>query len=631
MSARTAADVQQAWASVRAHRGSLSGTFVVIALAAALLAATGRLLESGLRASGTEGDTGLLAALAGSFAGTALVVVVLVVASTVTLALRQRRQELALLRAVGATRTQVRRAIRTELLLVTVLAAPLGAVPGLLAAGATRPLLRDAGMIGADTALVLDPAAALGAVALLLPVALVAGRLATRETLRQPPTVAVRDSGVEHREIGRVRRALAIVTAALGLLAAGSPLVVPGTAGSASAAMSALLLVAAAALAGPLLVTWLLARTGSLSGRVRRPATRLALANSRGFSRRLATVVVPLAVMVAVGTVQGSVSSAVATAGAEQLRAGLTADLVVTDPDGGPLDAPAVAATTGVQHAYPLAAVTARVRTDDEAVPGLASLSWESVGLRVLPAGGVGTSYDPGVVAGSLRSLDEPGTVAVSTDARFETGKGLGDGVEVRLPGDHTTTLRVVAVYDQGLGFGGYLVGAPTMTAADVPTRVDTVLVETTDPDGVRRELASRGVTATTPAAYADAATTADAGEQRLSLVLLVALLAFVAVAAANALVMATAGRRGELVLLRRTGATRRQLVTMSLVEALVTAGVAWLIGTVALVPAVIGVSAGLLGLAVPVVDLTTYALLSAVVLVVAVGSIVPTVAVRSR
>ena len=84
----------------------------MIALAAALLAATGRLLESGLRASGTDGDPGLLAALAASFAGTALVVVVLVVASTVTLALRRRRRELALLRAVGATRTQVRRGSR---------------------------------------------------------------------------------------------------------------------------------------------------------------------------------------------------------------------------------------------------------------------------------------------------------------------------------------------------------------------------------------------------------------------------------------------------------------------------------------------------------------------------------------
>jgi putative ABC transport system permease protein len=617
----TTTEIKQAWSSVRAHRGSLTGTVLVIALAAALLAATGRLLESGLRASTTEGDPGLLAALAGSFAGTALVVVVLVVASTVTLALRQRRRELALLRAVGATRTQVRRTVSTELVLLTLLAAPLGAVPGLAAAGLTRPLLRDAGMIGEHTALVPSPAAAVAAVVLLLPVALVAGRLATRETLRLPPTAAVRDSGVEHREVGRVRRTLAWVTAAVGLLAAGSPLVVPGTVGSASAATSALLLVGAAALAGPLLVTWLLDHTRALSGRLRRPAARLALANSRGFSRRLATAVVPLAVMLAVGTVQSSVDRAVGTAATEQLRAGLHPDLVVSSSD-----VAAVEAASGVEHAYPLGSATARIRTDDEDVPGLSALSWETMALRVLPVGGTGDSLDPGVVDGSLADLDEPGTVAVSTDARFETGHGLGDDVEVRLPGDRATTLRVVAVYERGLGFGGYLVGTAT-----VPTSPDTVLVRTDDIGRARSSLAELGLTAVTPTAYAEQATSADAGEQRLSLVLLLALLAFVAVAAANALVMSTSGRRSELVLLRRTGATRRQLVSMALVEALVTAGVAWLIGTVAVVPAVIGVSAGLLGFAVPAVDLTTYAVLSLVVLGVAVGSIVPTVAARSR
>ena len=47
--------------------------------------------------------------------------------------------------------------------------------------------------------------------------------------------------------------------------------------------------------------------------------------------------------------------------------------------------------------------------------------------------------------------------------------------------------------------------------------------------------------------------------------------------------------------------------------------------------PAVIGVSLGLLGLAVPVVDLATYGVLSLAVLAIAVLGIVPTVALRLR
>ena len=69
-----------------------------------------------------------------------------------------------------------------------------------------------------------------------LPVALLAGRLATRETLRMSPTAAVRDSAVETREVGPVRRALAIGhRGSLGLARCRSARSsCPGTIGSAS-------------------------------------------------------------------------------------------------------------------------------------------------------------------------------------------------------------------------------------------------------------------------------------------------------------------------------------------------------------------------------------------------------------
>lgn len=80
---------------------------------------------------------------------------------------------------------------------------------------------------------------------------------------------------------------------------------------------------------------------------------------------------------------------------------------------------------------------------------------------------------------------------------------------------------------------------------------------------------------------------------------------------------LATAGRRDEFTLLWRTGATRRQLRRMLLVESLVIAICAWLIGTLAIIPTVIGVSAGLLGAAVPPVAWTAYGVLCLVVVVI--------------
>lgn len=627
---RTSPTSRTSWASLRAHRGALTGPALVLALAGALLSATGVLAESGLRAGPGTPAAGLLTPLAASFSGTALVVVVLVVAATVTLALRRRRRELALLGAVGATPAQVRRALTHELVLLTLLSAPLGAVAGLGLARLIRPLLTDAGVVDASFRFARSPLPALVAVALLLPVAVLAARLAARETLRLPPTAAVRATTSEERSVGRARRVLALVTAALGLVSAGSGAAVPGSIGSAGAATSGLLLVAAAAIAGPVLVGRLVGPLLDLTDRLpgaRRaaPTVRLALANSRGFSRRLATVVVPLAAALAVGTIQSSVDAAASAAAVQQLRAGIRSDLVVASGGVGeglsPQQVAAVAAADGVERATPIGAVTASVRTDDDEVPGLEALSWETEAMRVLPAGPVDPAFDPHVVAGSLADLARPGTVAVSSDARFESGHGLGDRVAVRLD-DRRTVLRVVAVYDRGLGFGDYLTGAATPAALRATAPVDTVLVTTDGPVG------DLGLPALAPAAYAERAVASAPQEQRLSLVLLLALLAFVGVGAADALVLSTAGRRDELALLARTGATGRQLVTMAAVESLVVAGVAWLVGTLAVVPSVLGASAGLLGARTPVADLATYGVLSLAVLGVAVLSVVPTAAI---
>ena len=99
----------------------------------------------------------------------------------------------------------------------------------------------------------------------------------------------------------------------------------------------------------------------------------------------------------------------------------------------------------------------------------------------------------------------------------------------------------------------------------------------------------------------------------------LLVLLVVVALGAATTLALTTAARRDELGLLHRTGTTRRQLTAMTTIESLVTGLTAWGLGTLAVIPAVIGVSAGLLGARVPVVDLPTYAVASVGVVVLAV------------
>jgi len=621
---------------------------VVLALAGALLSGTGVLVESGLRSGSGTGDPGLLIALATSFAGTALVLVVLVVASTVSLALRQRQRDFALLRAVGATRSQVRRLVAAEVSLVTLVAVPLGAVPGLFATRWLTPLLVEAQVVAPDFAVTLSPLPVVAAVLVLLPLARLFARLASRETLRTPPTTAVRQSTVEPAGIGPVRRVAALTVGIAGLLAAFSPVLVPGSIGSAASATSAFLLVGAAALAGPLLVAWVLGSTRRFRGG---PATVLALANTRGFSRRLTTAVVPLALVLAVGTVQSTVDEAVVQAAQRQLTEGMRADLVVTAPDGDGIDQARLdelTALAGAGSTTPLGLVPAQVQVDDELgdVRAFEALAWESTQVRTLPSPDPGSTasssaLDPEVSDGDLAALDRPGTIALSRDAVLDTGTGVGDSLLVRWDGGAEHEVEVVAVYERGLGFGAFLTSEATPAAQGVEATIDTVLVQTvlvqgglvqggpttTDGSTVREELAGLGLTVTGEAEYVAAATAGAGADRTLSSVLTLLLLLFVGVAAANTLVLTTAGRRAELALLGRTGATRRQLVAMAGVEALVAGVAACAIGAAAVTPAVLGVGFGLLGVGVPPVDAVTLAGLAGAVLAVPLLTVVPAVA----
>ncbi|WP_234346649.1 FtsX-like permease family protein [Cellulomonas timonensis] len=608
---------QLASSGVRAHRGAFAGTAVVLAVAAAVLAITGVLFESGMRtqSAGDRASGGLLVSLASSYAGTLIVVVVMVVAATVSLALRSRRREFALLRAVGATPSQVRRSVTLEVAVVSLVAAPLGAVAGLFGARLLDPVLVRSGMVAPDFASHLSPLPVLAAVALIAVTAVPVGRLGAREAARIAPTAALQQSAVEDRHVGLGRRITALVMTLGGLAMAFSPLWIPGTTGSAAASLSAFLLIGAAALAGPVLVGWIFDRVARAHPSGGRPATMLAVRNVRGFSRRLTTVVVPLALVVSAATIQTSVDRAMTTAIEQEFVAAVATDLVVTPTEDATQDLAAqVAAAPGVEAAVPLGTLPGEVRSVDDGAE-----TWEAAALRVVPADTA--ALDPDVVKGSLADIDAPDTVAVSSDTAYTSGAGLGETLTIRL-GDDVVDATVVAVYSRGLGIGGIVTGAATAEAHGLPVMADTLLVDVADGTDVADATAAitaLGATAADPRTHI-AATVQAGGDNAVGNALLMLLLAVVAVGAASTLAMTTVARRDELALLHRTGTTRRQLLGMTTVEAAITGVTAWVVGTVAVAPAVIGVSAGMLeGL--PVVAVPAYVIVSAAVVAFALAA----------
>lgn len=575
------------------NRGGLVGSFAIVVLAAALLTATGTWLQAGWSAEPSDG-LALLPALASSFAGTTVIITVFLVASSFATALRRRRREFALLRSVGATAAQVRGQVVSEVLVVVALGAPAGAVLGVLIAPLLTPLLVANRIIPADFSVPVSPLAALAAIVMITAASVAAGRLAARESAKLSPVEAVRQSSAEPAVISAGRRIAAVITALAGVLVALTPLFSPGLLGAVAGSSSVLLLIVASALGGPVIVGWLAARAAEVpSGRAE---TALAVLNMRGFSRRSTAVILPLALLLCLGAVQSGVSVASARATGVQLEKALTADLVVSAPSGAVADEAEIAGLPGVEQTARLGAIQASVRVDDpdEDLPGLDALSWEATSIRSITPADAGL-LDPGVVDGDLSALAGTGTIAVSRDALAFTGKGIGDTIGLRAGGEDAT-VRIVAIYDNALGVGDYLTST---TGAESPQGEQGVLLVRTAPqsqDVVRDALRAAGLAVTDAHGFAEEARAVSGAEQGLSTVLLLALLAFIAVAALQTLATATAGRRAEFELLRRTGATRSQILAMVAVESAFIVGAALLLAAAAALPALLSFGIGVLG-----------------------------------
>ncbi|GAA2509098.1 ABC transporter permease [Winogradskya humida] len=217
-------------------------------------------------------------------------VAVFVVASTCALSAAQRRREIGLLRAVGATPGQVVRLMYAETLVVAVLGGAVGVPVGALAAPLLASPLVNAGLEPAGFAVTLQPAVLAGAFLLGVVVALAGVWSSARRSSRVPALDALRDAAVERRAMTVPRWIFGLLTAAGGAALTVALPSLPPTTQTTAALFAAMLLLVAAALLAPVvivplvrLVTWpwrggatgMLVREGTLTG-VRRVASTAA-------------------------------------------------------------------------------------------------------------------------------------------------------------------------------------------------------------------------------------------------------------------------------------------------------------------------------------------------------------------
>lgn len=538
-------------------------------------------------------DKSNLAALGGAAGSDVVLIAMFVVAGTVALSVALRYHDYALLRAVGATPGQVRRGVLAELAAIGVLGGVLGWLPGLWLASAGMNVLVGHDLMPPSTVAWHAPWLLLVTTGAGVVVAMLAGLLAARRAGRVRPADALREAFADRRWPNPVRVLLGLACLA-GAGALGFAMFRTSSSQQANLALLLLLaLMASVALLGPLLVAAAefvlrgLSRAFGVGG-------RLAFADVRARPRRMASAVIPVALGVAFAGTIYFLDATLDHAAVVQGRQRLVAADVLTAPGPGlaPAALQAVARQPGVTAAVGL--TSAQIVVDD---PDIDLISGE-----VVTPGPLGQVLDLGLASGSLRDFG-PGDIAVSQQeaAAGEMGVRVGRRVTVHLPDGAPYRARVTAIYRRSLGFGDIVVPAAAAAGHLPSASVGQILVQRAGPGGGSpglTALAARfpGLAVASRQVVNAQAEQNDAQGDLLNDLILGVIVLLAAVTVVNTLVMATVERRPALLLLRRVGATSRQLMSMTACQSALLTVVGIALGAAAGAVTLITVSRSLTG-----------------------------------
>lgn len=499
------------------------------------------------------------------FAGVALFVGSFIILNTFSMLVAQRSKELALLRALGASRGQVTRLVLTEALALGLVGSTLGLGAGIGIAAGLRAVFATFGLT-LDGALVFSTSTILWAYGVGVVVTLAAAYLPAHRAARTAPVVAMRGELVTTERSLRRRTTVGASMAALGVVALVLAEVGPGSATS-WVGLAALALVIGTITLSPALAQVFLRTVGAalprLWGRTGHLARENALRNPRRTAATASALMIGLALVTGFGVLGASTNASVD----KLVSQGMRADYVVSTAVGLPFT-PEVAAEV---------AEVDGVATVMQQRFGPVQVDGEQVFLTAVDAGALDQTVTLEYVTGSTSGLQDEGLLVDQTVADSR-GWAVGDDVQALLPNGSVLDLTVGGVYEPNQVVGTLVVPLDTYEAAggsplDQFVYVD--MVAGADPTTVRAALD------TVVAAY-PVVSLKDQGEFRAELkgqvdqmlLLINALLVLSVVIAVlgivNTLALAVIERTREIGLLRAIGMSRRQLRRMIRIESVI-------------------------------------------------------------
>ncbi|MFH8476670.1 FtsX-like permease family protein [Streptomyces sp. NPDC018000] len=522
--------------------------------------------------------------LSAIFGGWAILVAMFGASSTLGLTVQQRQREMALLKAIGTTPSQLRRMILGETLVVSVLASVLGCLPGALLSDLLFDKLVDAGIISGAVEFRQSLAPAVVAVVASLLAAVGAAYITARKVAETRATEALASSAIEGRWLTRTRIVLSVLFLVGGVgMAVMTVTMMKGDLTASTAGPACIMWAIGLALLAPgftKAIVWLLqgplrALTG-LTG-------YMAVLNSRAHTIRMASTITPIILLtgVASGTLY---MQQIEDASNRAARNGvLRADDVVTSSAGGfaPGTLDRVRQVPGVDAASSYVTSTGFVQSPEDT--GQTGDGWPLQGID--DAG----SLTVHAATGSLSDL-RGDSVALPVEHAESLGRKVGDTVTLRLGDGTPVKVRVVATYHPKGDATALLMPAPLLAPHTTDGVAKQILVHHaagTDPARVTAAVTALvkdqpGVEVSDSGALTAGRT---GGQQQLATInyLVVGLIVgYTAISVINTLIAATGRRRREFGLQQLTGFTRKQVMAMMSVESVLTAIVGVFLGTVA-------------------------------------------------
>jgi len=514
------------------------------------------------------------------FAGIALFVGTFIILNTFSMLVAQRSRELALLRALGATRGQVVRSLIAESFVVGLLGAILGLGLGVFVAYGLQGLFKAIGADIPTDGLVLLPRTVLVGVLIGVLVTVVAALAPAVRASRIPPMAALREDAALPARSLRARAIIGGLLLGLGLVSMTAGAAAGGGSGSQVVGLGVLAALIGAIVISPAIAGPLVRALGFAYPRVFGTVGALALQNAERQPRRTAATASALMIGLALVTALTIFASSAKASVTGVIDRVLGADYLISNQTQRPFPSQVavdVAKVPGVAVASAVQLVPARVDGRDALIIG------------VDPAT-LGAMVSLDFSSGSLADLGADGMVVDSSSAK-DAGLKLGDRATVRLP-IGSAQVRVVGIYEPAGQLTGFLVSNAPLAAAGLALGDSLVYVKaeagadlTQVQEAIGKALGAYPTVQVQSQAQFKEQIISSVNQVLLIMVMLLSLAILIAVLGiVNTLVLSVIERTREIGMLRAVGALRRQIRAMVVLEALV----------IAIYGAVVGLALGL-------------------------------------